>query len=93
MMLWRFIKSTLVGLVTLVIGIFVGVFLFMVGLWVYAAFFFKSPAQSGDSGPIEVGWDVVTIFKNYEVVVLLFLFLAFTVGFVLGFRHFAKSQG
>jgi len=90
--MWLFIKSSLLGLVTLVIGIFVGVFLFMVGLRLYAAFFFKSPAQSGGSGQIEVGWDVLTIFKNYEVAVLLFLFLAFTVGFVLSFRRFAKAK-
>ena len=91
-MLWLLIKSTFLGLVTLVIGTFVGGFLLMVGLSIYAAFFFKSPAQSGSSAQIEVGWDVLTIFKNYEFTVLLFLFLAFAMGFVLGLRRFTKPK-
>lgn len=92
-MLGLFIKSTLVGFVTLVIGGLAGVFLFMVRLWIYAAYFFKSPVQSGGSEQIQVGWDVITIFENYKFAVLLFLFLAFAVGFILSFQRFAKSNG
>jgi len=88
-MLWLLIKSTLAGLVSLVIGGLAGVFLFLI----WTAYFFKSPMESAGSGNLEVGWDLLTIFRNYPLTVLLILLSAFAVGFVLSFRRFAKSNG
>lgn len=88
-MLGRFIKSTLVGLVTLVIGGFAAIFSFLI----WTAYFFKSPVESVGTGNLQVGWDLLTIFRNYPSTVLLILFSAFAVGFVLSFRRFAKSNG
>jgi hypothetical protein len=88
-MLWLFIRSTLVGLGTLVMGGFAAIFLFLI----WTAYFFKSSAESAGSGNFEVGWDLLAIFRTYPSTVLLILLSAFAVGFVLTFRHFAKSNG
>lgn len=87
------LKSALLGVITLVVGALVGLFLSMVGLWIYAAFFFRPPAESGGSGTVQVGWDVVTLFKSYETPILIAFFLLFAAGFLFGFRRFAKSEG
>jgi hypothetical protein len=88
-MLWLFIRSTLVGLAALVIGGFAAIFLFLI----CTAYFFKNSAESAGSGNLEVGWDLLTIFRNYPSTVLLIPLSAFTVGFVLTFLRFAKSNG
>jgi hypothetical protein len=78
------LQSACVGLGAVVAVAFFGIF---VGLLL--AGFFLSNAPPGGA---EVGWDLVTMARNFSPTVLLFPLLVFAAGFVLAFRHLYRRS-
>ena len=86
------LRSVCVGIAFVVGAIVLIVF---VGLPLAFYFFSSRLPQAPEGGQREVGWDLVTMYHNspMEVVVLplVTLLAIFLAGFLLGFRHFSHS--
>jgi hypothetical protein len=84
-MLTVILRSTCVGIATVVAATFLS---FFVVLPITLYFFSKNAAPEGGG---EIGWDVVSLAHNTAPSWLLLPLLVFAIGFFFGFRYFSKS--
>ncbi len=79
------IKSTLFGVLAVMLGAFVCLFFGFAGLSIFAMI-----AKHGPEGA-DVGWDLATMFHNREIMVLALIALMFMSGFAWGYRRFSRT--
>jgi hypothetical protein len=78
------IKSTLAGVLPVILGAFVCLIFGFMGLTIFAII-----AKHGPEGA-DIGWDLVSMFHNREITVLTLAALMFISGFTWGYRHFSR---
>jgi hypothetical protein len=79
------LRSVCVGIASVALAGFVGAFIAL------SLLFFNSSAtaQSGDQ---EVGWDLVTVARDFSPWSFIVPLAVFAIGFLIGLRYFSKRQ-